>query len=347
LKLSLKDDLLSTLGGELTVELDSLDPGKPGWRAILGVRDASHLQQTLNTLIAAGHVEAQQFEDGGVTYNTVQIPSSPAPMEIGYAFVDGYLVLGSSRELVAQAVRLDQHGESLGKSSTLLASLPSGHALEASALIYQDPVAMTSLRLRQIAPDMAESLRQISRGATPAVVCLYGEERSIREASVSGAYGLGAVLVVAAIAIPNLLRSRIAANEASAVGSVRTVITAQVTYDAVYPQRGYAPDLATLGIDPHGSVAGSQQRAGFLGDLANESCTGGAWCTKSGYRFTVRSICKQHLCEEYVVVATPVDSNTGTRNFCSTSDAIVRYKAGARLASPLSVAECRAWSPLR
>jgi type IV pilus assembly protein PilA len=235
----------------------------------------------------------------------------------------------------------------LGKSQTLLASLPSGQALEASALIYQDPIAMTALRLREIAPEMAESLAQISRGATPAVVCVYGEESSIREASSSGAYDLGAALVVAAIAIPNLLRSRIAANEASAVGSVRTVNTAQVTYEAVYPQRGYAPDLATLGTDPHGPVAGSQGHAGLISEtLANESCSGGAWCTKSGYRFTVRSICKQHLCEEYVVVATPVDSNTGKRNFCSTSDAIVRYKPGSPLASSLGVAECKAWSPL-
>jgi type IV pilus assembly protein PilA len=348
LKLSLKDDLLSTLGGELTVELDSLDPPKPGWRAILGVRDASHLQQTLNTLLAAGHIEAQQFEDSGVTYHTVRIPSSPAPMEIAYAFVDGYLLVGSSRELVADSVRLHKHGDSLGKSKTLLASLPSGHALEASALIYQDPIAMTALRLRQIAPEMAESLAQISRGATPAVVCVYGEESAIRETSSSGAYDLGAALVVAAIAIPNLLRSRVAANEASAVGSLRTVNTAQVTYGAVYPQRGFAPDLATLGTDPHGPVAGSPGHAGLLSEtLASQSCTGGVWCTKSGYRFTVRSICRQHLCGEYVVVATPVDGNTGTRNFCSTSDAIVRYKPGSPLVSPLSVAECKAWSPLQ
>jgi type IV pilus assembly protein PilA len=346
LKLSVKDDLLSTLGGELTVELDTLDPPKPGWRAILSVRDVSHLQQTLSVLLAAGHVEAQRFEDGGVTYNTLRIPSS-APMEIGYTFVDGYLVIGSSRELVAEAVRLHKTGESLGKSKTLLAALPSGHALKASALIYQDPIAMTALRLRQVAPEMAESLAQISRGATPAVVCVYGEESSIHEASSSGAYDLGAVLVVAAIAIPNLLRSRIAANEASAVGSVRTVNTAQVVYEGVYPQRGYAPDLATLGIDPRGPAAGSEAHAGLISEtLANGNCTDGAWCTKSGYHFTVRSICKQHLCKEYVVVATPVDSNTGTRNFCSTSDAIVRYKPGSPLASPLSVVECKGWSPL-
>ncbi len=43
------------------------------------------------------------------------------------------------------------------------------------------------------------------------------------------------ILIIAAIAIPNLLRSRIAANEASAVGSLRTINTAEVTYASTYP----------------------------------------------------------------------------------------------------------------
>ena len=55
------------------------------------------------------------------------------------------------------------------------------------------------------------------------------------------------ILIIAAIAIPNLLRSRIAANEASAVGSMRTINTAEVTYASTYPLHGFAPDLDTLG----------------------------------------------------------------------------------------------------
>jgi prepilin-type N-terminal cleavage/methylation domain-containing protein len=50
------------------------------------------------------------------------------------------------------------------------------------------------------------------------------------------------ILIIAAIAIPNLLRSRIAANEASAVGSLRTINTAQVTYASTYPNAGFAPN---------------------------------------------------------------------------------------------------------
>jgi type IV pilus assembly protein PilA len=54
------------------------------------------------------------------------------------------------------------------------------------------------------------------------------------------------ILIIAAIAIPNLLRARIAANQASAVGSVRTITTAQVTYSSTWGI-GYAAALANLG----------------------------------------------------------------------------------------------------
>lgn|SRR5690348_4093454 len=54
------------------------------------------------------------------------------------------------------------------------------------------------------------------------------------------------ILIIAAIAIPNLLRSRMAANEASAVGSLRTILTANVTYNSTY-NMGFASTLAMLG----------------------------------------------------------------------------------------------------
>ncbi len=47
------------------------------------------------------------------------------------------------------------------------------------------------------------------------------------------------ILIIAAIAIPNLLRSRMAANEASAVGSLRTINTAEVTFSTTYPSIGF------------------------------------------------------------------------------------------------------------
>jgi type IV pilus assembly protein PilA len=347
LQLSLKDDLLRYLDGEITVELDDVNPPASTWKLILKVNDATALQKTLSTLFVAGHIEAQPFDDGGVMYYTIRVPSGKTTSEIGYAFADGHLIVASSREAVTEAVRVHRSGGSLGKSQNFLAALPPGHSSQASALLYQDLGAMAGLTLRRQAPELADALSRFSRGANPSLMCFYAEETAIREASNAGAMDLGAVLVGAAIAIPNLLRSRIAANEATAVGSVRTVNTAEVTYAVAYPKRGFAPDMAALGTDTRNPNVQSPAHAGFLNEnLGNESCAADSWCTISGFRFRVTAICKIHLCSEYVIVATPVDNNTGTRSFCSTSEGVIRYKKGISLTAPVSVAECKTWTPL-
>ncbi len=348
LKLSLREDLLSCLAGEITLELDNVAPPKPEWRAILKVNDTKHLRQTLSSLLTTTQFRTEEFEEGGVTISTVNIPSAQNPLKIGYAFLDGYLIVGSGRETVADAIRLHTTGGSLGKSRKFLAALPPGHSAEASAMQYQDPIAMTLLKLQQVAPEMARSFSQFSGESSPAIFSFYGEESAIREASRGGDFDVAAVLIVAAIAIPNLLRSKIAANEASAVGSTRTINTAEITYQATYPKRGYAPDLASLGPDPRRPGVQSPEHADFINEtLANASCTGAAWCTKSGYQFRLTAACKLHVCTEYVVVATPVNANTGTRSFCSTSDGVIHLKAGPPLTAPVSVSECRAWAPLQ
>src|SRR5262245_5681428 len=55
------------------------------------------------------------------------------------------------------------------------------------------------------------------------------------------------ILIIAAIAIPNLLRARMAANESSAVSSLRTIDTGEITYQSTYPTIGYAVTLVNLG----------------------------------------------------------------------------------------------------
>jgi len=348
LHLSLKDDVLGVLRGDLTLELDSAAPPQPVWRAILGVKDTNRLQQTLNTLMTSANFRADQLEDGGVTYYTVRIPTPKAVVPIGYAFVDGYWVLGSSRDVVAEAVRLHRSGGSLAKSKKLLASLPPGQSLNASGLLYEDPVAVTALSLQQAAPELAQSLAQSRKDMTPAAVWLYGEETTIREVSTNSAFDAGGVLIAAAIAIPNLMRSKMAANEASAIGAIRTVNTAQAAYSAAYPQKGYAPNLAALGPDPRGTAAVSPDHANLLDEtLANPSCTSDAGCTKSGFRFKIAAVCAWSQCQEYAAYATPVDSNSGARNFCSTSAGVIRAKAGPPWAGPLTVPECKTWPPVQ
>jgi len=358
LKVSLKDDVLANLSGEVTLELADISSAQPAWRAIFQVKNAEHLQKTFDTLLAASGMPVEHAQQAGIAYSTFHLaragtreappgeqPSSP---EISYAFADGHLVVGAGQPAVAEAFRMHRSGESLEKSPAFLALLPEGHGLLGSALLYQDAAAMWNLQLRRIAPKLADSMRSFLAMSSPSVMGVYADDTTIREASRSGHTDVTTILVVAAIAIPNLLRSRMAANEASAVGSLRTINTAQVTYGVAYPKRGYAPDLGRLGPNPADRKTPAPEHADLIDEsLASENCTTNGWCTKSGYRFSLKGVCKLNSCSDYVVTATPASSNAGVRSFCSTSDGIIRSIALGTLPSPLTVAECKKWAALR
>src|ERR1700741_2794479 len=87
------------------------------------------------------------------------------------------------------------------------------------------------------------------------------------------------ILIIAAIAIPNLLRARIAANESSAVSSIRTINTAEVTYHSASPPLGYANNRTLLGPGGPGSVCpagGPTQANSCLIDSVLANATSGA-----------------------------------------------------------------------
>jgi type II secretory pathway pseudopilin PulG len=345
LRFSLRDDLLALLSGEITFELDSVGKSDAAWKAMLQASDPVRLQATLSKLMSTAPVSPQQFEKDGVTYHTLRFPSAKKTTEIGYAFVDGYLIVASSPEGVTEAIRAHRTGTSLANSKKFLESLPPGNGPEASALVYEDPTAMAALSLH--VPDMVYPISKSTEKA-PTVMFAYADDRAIREVSLSKGVDAGAVLIGAAIAIPNLLRARIAANESSAVATIRTVNTAQVSYSAMYPQKGYARDLATLGGDPAQPSKTTSDRASLIdATLGNAACIAGAWCSKSGFQFSIKAVCKKQVCEDFVVVGTPFTSSTGTRSFCSMSDAVIRFKPGRPLTTPISIEECQTWSPLR
>ena len=111
------------------------------------------------------------------------------------------------------------------------------------------------------------------------------------------------ILVIAAIAIPSLLRSKIAANQASAIESLRVIGTSEVTYAAIYGD-GYSNTLASMGPVPSGAVA-TASAAGLIDDLL----AGGA---KSGYTFTYTPTLHDSTgrYNGYTVLANPVIAGT-------------------------------------
>jgi type IV pilus assembly protein PilA len=128
------------------------------------------------------------------------------------------------------------------------------------------------------------------------------------------------ILIIAAIAIPNLLRARIAANESSAVASIRTINTAEISYNSAFPTVGYAVNLANLGGT---SCTPPTSSSGCLIDTQLASGT------KSGYSFSAVGSGGPPA-GSYQVVATPIAPNqTGVRYFCSFADAVVRYSTGS------------------
>ncbi|HVM93977.1 MAG TPA: prepilin-type N-terminal cleavage/methylation domain-containing protein [Terriglobales bacterium] len=122
------------------------------------------------------------------------------------------------------------------------------------------------------------------------------------------------ILIIAAIAIPNLLRARIAANESSAASSVRTVNTAQIAYSSSYSTVGFAGAMSSLGGT---SCAPPNLTSACLIDT---QLAGGS---KSGYSFSLSATGTP--ASAYQVIASPLQPNqSGVRYFCSFADAVVR-----------------------
>lgn len=137
------------------------------------------------------------------------------------------------------------------------------------------------------------------------------------------------ILIIAAIAIPNLLRSKMSANDSSAASTLRTINTGQVTYATNFPAIGYATTLTQLGPS-----AACDSLAACLID-AVLACTGNANgpCPKSGYKYFLTGAppaAGTTVVGDYVISASPITiGSTGTRNYCSTADAVVKSTANA------------------
>jgi len=132
------------------------------------------------------------------------------------------------------------------------------------------------------------------------------------------------ILIIAAIAIPNLLRARIAANESSAVSSVRTVNTAQITFNSSYSTVGFASALSNLGGT---SCAPPNATSACLIDTQLASGS------KSGYSFSLGGASGTPNAT-YQMFASPIQANqSGVRYFCSFADAVVRVNPSASIST--------------
>lgn len=176
------------------------------------------------------------------------------------------------------------------------------------------------------------------------------------------------ILIIAAIAIPNFLRSKIAANQASAVSSLRTYVVAEVAYSSTY-NNGYSTDLVSLG-PPLGSASPSMTAAGVVDSVLAgytsasnvtpvlTSCPSSANCptpadqsgdtfgtatfaVKSGFIFEYAPVNPNSTgkVEMFQIYASPnVPNTTGTDYYMTDTSGLIRVSASSNISyqsSPL------------
>lgn len=152
------------------------------------------------------------------------------------------------------------------------------------------------------------------------------------------------ILVIAAIAIPNLLRARMSANDSSAAASVRMINTAEIAYFATYPTLGFPALMTTLG----GATPCSPGIAtGCLID--NSLATNNGGLGKSGYTFSAvgsASGIVGAVNDQFFATGTPLGALTGSRSYCSIQDAVLRQQPAGNITLVAGYNACTALAAL-
>ncbi len=148
------------------------------------------------------------------------------------------------------------------------------------------------------------------------------------------------ILIIAAIAIPNLMRARMAANDSSAAGSEHTIIVGEVGFFGAYPSTGYAT-LAVLGNPGALSPCVPSATNGCLID--NNLATASVAPGKSGYLFNATPGTTGAAFNFYTQ-AWPISNVSGTRQYCAADDGVLRVTTGYGT-GPGAYATCLTWTP--
>jgi len=129
------------------------------------------------------------------------------------------------------------------------------------------------------------------------------------------------ILIIAAIAIPNLIRSRIAANQASAVGSLRTLNTCEVTYSSTF-NVGFSATMEYLGPGPNSTSNPTSTAAGLIDSILASG-------SKSGYTFTYSAGPSDTTgaIETYSFNAQPLSTSTGTNYYYTDQSGVIRQNS--------------------
>jgi prepilin-type N-terminal cleavage/methylation domain-containing protein len=147
------------------------------------------------------------------------------------------------------------------------------------------------------------------------------------------------ILIIAAIAIPNLMRARMAANDSSAAASIHTINTAEAAYLGAYATVGFPATLVPLG----GAAPCTTSLATAC--LIDDSLAlNGGGNGKSGYSFAATGSANagSPINNQFYATGTPLGSMTGTRSYCSVEDLVIRLQPAGNITLVGGYAACQA-----
>jgi hypothetical protein len=204
LGVSVRDDISSPLGGEVTFALDGPVLPIPSWKVIVEVYDRDTLERAISKLVTSfnrqvsadkGKLQLTQHQRGSQTFFTLSNDKHPA-FELDYSFVDNYLILGPSQSILSRAIQNRQAGYTLTRSQAFQSQLPTDGYTNFSAILYHNiasaitPLGEQLNSLGTLTPDEQKELDTLKANAAPGLIYAYGEPDRIVVASSTGFMGL-------------------------------------------------------------------------------------------------------------------------------------------------------------
>jgi hypothetical protein len=218
--LDIRKDIAAPLGGEFAFAIDGPILPTPSWKMVFEVNDSEHLQQALERIVGEINKEAARFgknglvwekaEVGGRNYYTLK-SADFGMLEVNYTYVNGYMVMGPSRAMVARSLQNQEQGYSLLTSARFTSGLPSDGNANFSAVFYHnlaplmqpfaERIANSAERLPQ-GPQQA--LKSLAADMPPTLAYAYAQGDSITFAANTegGPFGLSPATI---LGVPNSL----------------------------------------------------------------------------------------------------------------------------------------------
>ena len=202
---SLREDLATSLGNDVTVSIDGPLLPIPAWKVVVEVRDPTRLQQALERVIAAVNREAEaknlpqvKSESSQVNNRTVYtLTVTGKNISAQYVYTDGYLMIVPDADGMRRALRTRDGGWTLARSGRFQSLLPSDGQTNFSAVVYhnlQDVAAVLKDGVNasgaKLTPDQQAMVNRLTGDVKPGLIYAYGLEDRIQIASTSSFLGL-------------------------------------------------------------------------------------------------------------------------------------------------------------